>query len=233
MGFVEGEISGVPCWRHSSVLPAVRHGFLGVGLDAAALETEEIARVLDVPSVRLLSQVHGKRIVGQGSEQSEADGFFIRKGDGACAVKTADCVPLLLISRSHSLAALLHCGWRGTVQGIVYDAMQMFNEEDTGPEDVFAFTGPAAGICCYEIGQEVAAKFAASMPADIPDAASPLENRNGKTYASVTSLVKAHLLASSVPEVNIDILDKCTICGQGFYSHRRGCKGRQITYIRL
>ena len=71
-------------------------------------------------------------------------------------VKTADCVPLLLGDpRTRSFAAV-HAGWRGTFAGIAFYAIErLMKEYGAKPEDLQVAIGPAAGLCCYEVGAEV------------------------------------------------------------------------------
>jgi len=80
-------------------------------------------------------------------------------------VQTADCIPILLAdARRHAVAAI-HAGWRGTVHRIAEKTLgRMRMEFGTRPEDVFAAIGPGIARCCYEVGHEVVAEFAAKFP---------------------------------------------------------------------
>ena len=62
-------------------------------------------------------------------------------------------------SRDGERAAMLHCGWRPLAGGIVEKAVARF---DAAPA---AAVGPGIGGCCYEVGPEVAERFA-----DVPGA---------------------------------------------------------------
>src|SRR5438552_2863131 len=66
------------------------------------------------------------------------------------AVKTADCVPILLGDPKTSAFAAVHAGWRGTSSSIVLSAIkQMQLEYGTDAADLRAAIGPAANGCCY------------------------------------------------------------------------------------
>ncbi len=236
MGFFETDIDGIPCWKHSDLSGKVFHGFFGKGLDARALDNARIAEMLGVPSISLLTQVHGTDIVSIKNASCKADGFFLRKGEGACGIKTADCVPLLITDSEHTLAAILHCGWRGTVEGIVYEAISRFRKENILPETLHVYTGPAAQICCYEIGKDLGEQFISASSKgvsskDLPSEILPVENREGKYYGSVSAIIQSQLLASSIPYSNIHILGECTICSEKYYSHRRGDEERLLSFV--
>lgn len=80
------------------------------------------------------------------------------------AVQTADCVPILLADPARRAAAAVHAGWRGTLQRIVQKTVgRMRMEFGSRPEDLVAALGPAIGLCCYEVGAEVARAFQAQF----------------------------------------------------------------------
>lgn len=76
------------------------------------------------------------------------------------AVKTADCVPVLLADASTGAFAAIHAGWRGTAASIVRAAIeQLRTEYGVEPSNLTAAIGPAALGCCYEVGSEVIKLF--------------------------------------------------------------------------
>jgi len=80
-------------------------------------------------------------------------------------VQTADCVPILLTDKRRLAIAAIHAGWRGTLQRISEKALgRMQMEFGTRPQDVIAALGPGIGQCCFEVGPEVVAQFAAKFP---------------------------------------------------------------------
>ena len=76
------------------------------------------------------------------------------------AVKTADCVPILIGDPTTRAFAAVHAGWRGTSASIVTRAIeQMHLEDGARAEDLIVAIGPAAKECCYEVGDEVIQLF--------------------------------------------------------------------------
>lgn len=70
--------------------------------------------------VRHVKQVHGAIILDDNSlnpDEIEADGILTLNGSTPLAIKTADCLPIVVIGNKG--AALLHAGWRGVHQKIV------------------------------------------------------------------------------------------------------------------
>ena len=81
------------------------------------------------------------------------------------AIKTADCVPLLIGDAKNGAFAAVHAGWRGTSASIVMKAIaQLRKEYGTDAADLRAAIGPAARSCCYEVGSEVIERFKELFP---------------------------------------------------------------------
>jgi len=119
-----------------------------------------------------LRQVHSDIVQVVNSSNPEPSGDA-PKGDALITsepgfllvVQTADCVPILLADKKRRAVAAIHAGWRGTLQRIAQKALgRMQMEFGTGPQDVIAALGPGIGQCCFEVGPEVVAEFAAKFP---------------------------------------------------------------------
>jgi YfiH family protein len=105
----------------------------------------------------ILRQVHGTSVVEDGVP-AEADGgiaVFSMGTSAAPAVRSADCVTILLVDRSGSAVASAHAGWRGTAARIAELAVRRLGERGVPAERLVAVLGPAVGACCYEVGPDV------------------------------------------------------------------------------
>jgi polyphenol oxidase len=141
-------------------------------------------------------------------ELPRVDGHVTEEPGLALLVLVADCYPVALSDGTR--AAMLHCGWRPLAGGILEQAVATF---DSPPA---AAVGPGIGGCCYEVGPEVAERFA-----DVPGA---VEGR----MLDLRRVIEARLRAAGVGA--IEHLDRCTSCEPELYfSHRRdqGLTGRQ------
>ena len=96
----------VPEWAAYEWL---QHGF---GTMEAAAAPEQMATVKQIHSAEVLIADHaGPRGTG--------DGLISYTPGLAVGVKTADCLPILLVDPTHLVIAAVHAGWRGTAAGIV------------------------------------------------------------------------------------------------------------------
>ena len=130
------------------------------------------------------------------------------------AVTVADCLPILLYDPSVKAVAAVHSGWRGSKDRILKQALKTLSEEfGSDCKDVIAFIGPAAGGCCYEVGEEVAREFPSEYTSRIA---------GRKPRLDLKLFNKMLLLEDGVDERNVEVSPLCTICTvDSLHSYRR------------
>jgi YfiH family protein len=150
-------------------------------------------------------------------------------------VKTADCVPVILGDARTGACASIHAGWRGTLRSIVPGTIkQMTAEFGTRAEDIRASIGPAAGVCCYEVGTEVIEAFRQKF--------SDADNlftmtREGHALVDLQRANREQLIAAGVSSQRIHTAPLCTMCRTDiFFSYRNekrlhGRVGRLMSVI--
>ncbi len=141
------------------------------------------------------------------------------------AIKTADCLPILLLDPQRRVAAAIHAGWRGTVLRITRKVVRMMKTcFGTNPRDLIAGLGPAIGPCCYEVDDVVLDPFRGNFPQ--PEQFIVKCNSNDRSKESLRmDLLGANrfeLIQEGVPEGNIHATELCTACDSAlFFSYRR------------
>ena len=171
-------------------------------------------RLSDIPSrfphLATLQQIHSASCVageGRRGVLGEGDALLENLPGSVVAIKTADCLPILLVDEGQRAVAAIHAGWRGTAAKIAPRAVEaMARRFGTDPVDLHAAIGPGIGDCCYEVGPEVRAQFGQQGPGRLDLTA---ENLRQLKEAGVTP---ARIYASNL----------CTMClGGEFHSFRR------------
>jgi hypothetical protein len=124
-------------------------------------------RNADIPglfaNLATLKQIHSSTCLPAGGRAGligEGDALLEDAPGAVVAVRTADCIPILLVDQRLRAVAAVHAGWRGTAAGIARRAVEAMRERfGTDAGDVHAAIGPGIGECCFEVGPEVAAEF--------------------------------------------------------------------------
>lgn len=125
---------------------------------------------LDIDPQRIVTcrQIHGDEVVivnGRPNRPPKADAIISTAPGIYPTVKTADCVPILLVDPVRRISAAVHVGWRGAVLRIARKVVQTMNRKfKSKPEELIAAVGPAIGKCCYEVDGKVLKPFRESLP---------------------------------------------------------------------
>jgi polyphenol oxidase len=178
-------------------------------------------------------QVHGAAVhlvrrgepAHHGPGSTKADAMITADPVRALAIRTADCVPVLLASDDGRCVGAVHAGWRGIVAGVVPAVIADFRA--MGITRILAAIGPSIGESAFEVGPEVAREFHRVFG----DAA-PVRPTGEKAFVDLKRAILLQLRAGGVTEV--DVCSHCTVRDAGLYfSHRRdrGMTGRMASVI--
>lgn len=150
-------------------------------------------------------------------------------------VKTADCVPILIGDPISGAFAAVHAGWRGTVASVVRRAIEQMQEQyGAESENLRAALGPAANLCCYEVGAEVIEQFTDRFPQSQKLFAA---TRDGHARIDLQTANREQLISAGVAPDKMHIAPLCTMERTDlFFSYRRekavhGRVGRLMSVI--
>lgn len=178
-----------------------------------------LAQLEGADSIQWLQQVHGTKLIhadaslAKASRSVSADACLSSEVGVACAVLTADCLPVLLWRNDGQSVVAAHAGWRGLSAGILRNSVTAMTEVGSGnkPElmgksQISAYLGPAISQGHFEVGIDVLETFFASALNDqhmdaIAKAFKPCINKSFKFYADLYQLARAELAALGIAEV--------------------------------
>jgi YfiH family protein len=180
--------------------------------------------------------------------QLAGDGLITAIPGLLLGIQTADCVPIILADPKDRAIGVFHAGWRGTIKRIVEKGVgEMRRHFGSSPHNLKAAIGPCIHGCCYEVGEEVRAKFesqfayAAKLFREVeePD---PVREKYPMLFLTARApghsilpkkifldLVEANrqqLLAVGVPAKSIQASPLCTSCHTDLLFSYRAEKGK-------
>lgn len=206
-----------------------------------------------------LKQIHSSvvhRVNATPSEALAGDGLITKTPGVLLAIKTADCVPVLVADVKRNAVGAFHAGWRGTVARIVEKGIgEMRRQFGSVPRDLHAVIGPCIRRCCYQVEAEVRTEFEAQFSyadelfeevfdADAIHVRYPLLFLNQRApghgdlgpgiHLDLVEANQRQLLDAGIRQEHISVIDGCTACGTTrFFSHRAefGQTGRMMAVI--
>ena len=197
------------------------------GIDAR--QTGLCGESLQIPatSIMIPRQTHSTNVrwVDFAGEVPDTDSVITEKAGLCIAVKTADCIPVLLFDQRQHRIAAIHAGWRGTVGRIVEKTLQQM---DSKAEDLHAIIGPGISLESFEVGDEVYEQF---LQAEFP--MQRLAKRYAKWHINLKDANRWLLERNGVGDIQVSDVD--TLTSPFYYSARRDTinTGRNINGIMI
>ncbi len=210
-----------------------RHWCAAMGFEPEHLVTLGQIHGRDVHVVTKAHAGHGAR---PGSPQiGRGDALVTNEVGPVLMTLHADCQPVLVVDpgagRRGPAVGVVHAGWRGTVANIVGATLRVMAAAfGTRTDDVHVVLGPAIGLCCYDVGEDVVDAWRQVAGADADEALAtggpspvktlrvpdPLRHRFSLTAANALLLNRAGVRAA-----NMEVSGICTKCdGDHWFSHR-------------
>ncbi|MFT5691453.1 MAG: YfiH family protein [Oceanicoccus sp.] len=196
-------------------------------------------------SIQWLTQLHGENIVDLPFVESgsvamdsreihvpEADASYTTAKSIACAVLTADCLPLLFCDDNGIEVAAVHAGWRGLAAGILEQTARRFSADE---KHIMVWIGPAISQQNFEVGSEVKEAFmdcaAESSPRQIERCFKKNATKPNHYFADLAQIARVRLGQIGIKKVyggNVCNFER----NQQFFSYRRDkVTGRMATLI--
>lgn len=160
----------------------------------------------DKPEVECLHvhQIHSTDIVNISQLDQKSDGIIFKNDlQKSIAIKTADCMPIVLYGKTHSV--FLHAGWAGLAKGI----LETQEVKSLNPQ--YIYIGPSIHVCHFEVTEEFRDNFI-----DSPH----FLQKNDKLFFDLNAHA-CDILRRQFANVEIEVDPNCTHCDKKFNSYRR------------
>lgn len=203
---------------------------IGDSVEAVAENRRRVREKLRLPAEPVwLEQVHGVGVVDLGASTAYVppvgDASVARAAGRVCAIRVADCMPVLFAARDGSAVGAAHAGWRGLAGGVLEATI---GRVGVPASQLIAWMGPAIGPQNFEVGDDVRTAF---MKTDVDTASAFVPNSRGRWQCDLYALARRRLTALGV--FGIYGGGWCTFAeATRFYSYRRdGRCGRMAALI--
>lgn len=210
----------------------VTHGFSTrhLGVDYA-----RIGKEVHILPDRILTvkQVHSNKVYHVTRDEKievEADSLVTGLTEIFVAIRTADCVPILVYDPCRRVVAAIHAGWRGLISGVIEETFKVLkNSFNCRFSELIVALGPALCPGCFEIGPDVASPFKEKFG----DRLTISPGRGGRSFVDLRKGCCLVLEEQGLPSESIEVLSHCTACEpELFYSYRKGDhRERMLAFI--
>ena len=171
-------------------------------------------------------QIHSNNVlfINKPGTYNKADGLITSNPKILLVVKTADCVPVYIYDNENKIAGLVHSGWRGTINGIVVNAINLMLKMGSDISTIKVYLGPSINWCCYKVKKDVACKF---------DSVAKVKINNDIWKVSLHKQIYRDIIALGLYKNNLSISNICTFESLDCHSFRRDgeTSGRMYAFL--
>ena len=155
-------------------------------------------------------------------KEVQADGFYTTERGVLLTISIADCGSVLFHDDDFTVVGALHCGWRGTRDGVIQNMLRELSQF-VEQQKLSAYIGPMISKENYEVGPE----FQEYFPTEF------LTARNNSLYLDLNGCVEAILREGNVGKIYNAQLDTFSNPDLFFSYRRDGQTGRMCSFIGL
>ncbi len=145
-----------------------------------------------------------------------ADTIMTNEKDLVLSMTVGDCVPVVLFDKKTGAVALIHCGWKNLMKGVVTKSFQsFFTTYHAHAEDMFVWIGPSIQKCCNVWKDTLVYKDDSSWNLFI-------EKKDDGYHVDMQGYIENVLLNQGIKRENIVKEVDCTYHErETYFSHRR------------
>lgn len=144
------------------------------------------------------------------------DALITNKVNTPLVIKTADCIPILLYDKENKVAAVIHSGWKGTLNNIVINTLNiMIDKYNSKKENISAYLYPSIRKCHFEVESDVYNMFKQK----ITNIDKYSTKKGIKYYIDLQQIVIDNLKDNNI--TNIYDSNICTYCHHDIYHSYR------------
>ena len=200
-----------------------------VGDDILCVEENRrrIANIFSVQKIIAGHQVHGVHIGIVGKEECslvECDGLITEEFGKALMIQHADCQATIFYDPIKNRLAVVHSGWRGSVQNIYKETIDVLKSSGSHPKDLLVCVSPSLGPKASEF-----INYEKELPLSF------MQFRKEGCLFDFWEISRSQLVQEGVIPSHIEIAGICTYENkQDFFSYRRDkITGRNATIAEL
>ena len=118
------------------------------------MKNRELARkkISKFKRIVLMNQVHSNKVILVDKADRKilnVDGMVSKRKDLCLGILTADCAPIIILGQNYY--GIVHAGWRGLINNILLNAINLFKDQGESEKNLHLFVGPHLKKNSFEV----------------------------------------------------------------------------------
>lgn len=180
---------------------------------------DDIKKKYKITDYYELTQIHSTNTIivdNNYINKTVGDALITNKINTPLVIKIADCIPILLYDNKNKVIAVIHSGWKGTLNNIVINTLNiMISKYNSKTENISAYLYPSIRKCHFEVEEDVYKLFKNK----VNNINKYTTKKTNKYYIDLQQIVIDNLKENNI--TNIHDSGICTYCHNDiYYSYR-------------
>ena len=189
-----------------------------------------ITRVIDIdelPEDNFKSADYDGILLSTTGDKSDA--IITRDLTKTLTVMPGDCIVIALIDEKAGIKGILHAGWKGLIDGIILNTINMFKEKGADVKNIKGILFPSVSMNCYDLEEEIILgfrKFAKELGLNEEEIIS-YNSEKDRYNINLRKLALTQIKKLGIRDDNMKTMEYCTYSSKDnegnlkFHSHRR------------
>lgn len=189
-----------------------------------------ITRVIDIdelPEDNFKSADYDGILLSTTGDKSDA--IITRDLTKTLTVMPGDCIVIALIDEKAGIKGILHAGWKGLIDGIIVNTINMFKEKGADVNNIKGILFPSVSMDCYDLEEDIIVgfrKFAKELGLSEEEIIS-YNNKKDRYNINLRKLALTQIKKLGIRDDNMKTMEYCTYSSKDdkgnlkFHSHRR------------
>ena len=189
-----------------------------------------ITRVIDIdelPEDNFKSADYDGILLSTTGDKSDA--IITRDLTKTLTVMPGDCIVIALIDEKAGIKGILHAGWKGLIDGIIVNTINMFKEKGADVKNIKGILFPSVSMNCYDLEEEIILgfrKFAKELGLNEEEIISYNAEKD-RYNIDLRKLALTQIKKLGLKDDNMKTMEYCTYSNKDekgnykFHSHRR------------
>ena len=191
-----------------------------------------VSKLFNNKEIIFVNQVHSSKIFifeNIYPKNIDADGIITKNKNVLLGILTADCAPVVLLGNEYF--GILHVGWRGLLNNIISNAVNLFMKKGEKKQNIKFFIGPHLKFKSFEIQSDFIENIKMLKNFSIY-----LKEKQNKIFFNYTKLIEDKIKELGIDNYKTSGFDTFSN-PKKFFSHRYSMKnelkdcGRQISLV--
>ena len=189
-----------------------------------------ITRVIDIdelPEDNFKSADYDGILLSTTGDKSDA--IITRDLTKTLTVMPGDCIVIALIDEKAGIKGILHAGWKGLIDGIIVNTINMFKEKGADVNNIKGILFPSVSMDCYDLEEDIIVgfrKFAKELGLSEEEIIS-YNSEKDRYNINLRKLALTQIKKLGIRDDNMKTMEYCTYSSKDdkgnlkFHSHRR------------